>query len=361
MIVTEVIAPTPEAERELWRFVLDIDWVASIEYDYLPPDSALILLLAHPRYLKQTLSDAVWVRLVDVGEALVSTRPGRGPPVVLEIEDAFCPWNAGRWHVEAGKVERTDDEADLRLDVSALGSVYLGGFTFGDLVRAIAATSCVRARRSAPTGSFGSRPALVPRDLLTVPALVEIPAHGRTYAASRRIRLSDMDVRGRLRLDAVARFLQDAAIDDVQETGWGSPEHLWFVRWLRIEIEVPFLDDREVEIVTWCSGLAAIAAGRRWSLRGDRGGRIEVDSVWIHLGPDARPARLENFAVYAESAGTAACRRSSTSPSRRLRPSGWPGRFARPTSTCTAMSTTPFTGRPSSSGCSSAASTCAGR
>jgi len=129
------------------------------------------------------------------------------------------------------------------------------------------------------------------------------PSAGRTFAASRRVRLADMDETGRLRLDAVARFLQDVAIDDVQETGWGIPEHLWFVRRIRIEVRTPFLRDREVSIVTWCSGLAAIAAGRRWSLEGDEGGRIEVDSVWIHLGPDQRPARIESFGVYAEATG----------------------------------------------------------
>ena len=109
-----------------------------------------------------------------------------------------------------------------------------------------------------------------------------------------------MDERGRLRLDAVARFLQDVAIEDVSETGWGTPEHLWFVRRIRIEVHVPFLEDGEIELVTWCSGLAAIAAGRRWSVAGDAGGRLEVDSVWIHLGPDQRPARIEGFGVYAE-------------------------------------------------------------
>ena len=90
--------------------------------------------------MKQTLSDALWVRLVDVGEALSARAFGEGAPVVLEIEDTFCPWNAGRWHVEAGNVRRTDEEADLLLDVSALGSVYLGGFTFGDLVGAMRVT-----------------------------------------------------------------------------------------------------------------------------------------------------------------------------------------------------------------------------
>lgn len=112
-----------------------------------------------------------------------------------------------------------------------------------------------------------------------------------------------MDAHGRLRLDAVARFLQDVAIDDVQETGWGMPEHLWFVRRIRIDVLRPFLGDAEVELTTWCSGVAAISAGRRWSVTGDAGGRIEVDSVWIHLDAGASPARIEDFGVYAEAAG----------------------------------------------------------
>jgi acyl-ACP thioesterase len=117
------------------------------------------------------------------------------------------------------------------------------------------------------------------------------------------VRLTDMDPHGRLRLDAVARFLQDAAIDDVEETGWGAPEHLWYVRRVGIEVLSPFLGDRSVELVTWSNGLATVAAGRRWSLTGDAGGRIEVGSVWIHLGPDGRPARIESFGPYAEAAG----------------------------------------------------------
>ena len=132
---------------------------------------------------------------------------------------------------------------------------------------------------------------------------IPLPSAGRTFSGRRRVGLADLDSRGRVRLDAVARFLQDVAIDDVQETGWGTPTHLWFVRRIRVDVHEPFLADREVELVTWCSGLAAIAAGRRWSLTGDRGGRAEVDSVWIHLGPDQRPARIDGFGVYDEATG----------------------------------------------------------
>jgi len=128
------------------------------------------------------------------------------------------------------------------------------------------------------------------------------PAAARSFTARRRARLSDMDAAGRVRLDAVARFLQDAAIDDVEETGWGLPEHLWFVRRIRVDVVSPLLHDREAEIVTWCSGVAAIAAGRRWSVLGDAGGRVEIDSVWIHLGPDQRPVRIGDFGPYAASA-----------------------------------------------------------
>jgi acyl-ACP thioesterase len=129
------------------------------------------------------------------------------------------------------------------------------------------------------------------------------PLHGRTHSSRRRIRLSDVDPHGRLRLDAAARFLQDAAIDDVQETGWGMPEHLWFVRRIRIDVLSPFLDDGEVALTTWCSGVASTGAARRWSLRGDAGGRIEVDSIWIHLDAAGSPARIEGFGVYSEAAG----------------------------------------------------------
>jgi len=133
-------------------------------------------------------------------------------------------------------------------------------------------------------------------------SFVARPSHGRSFGVQRTVRLADIDEHGRLRLDATARYLQDAAIEDVSETGWGVPEHLWFIRRIELEVESPFLDDRSVEVVTWCSGLAAIAAGRRWSLRGDAGGRIEVESVWIHLDADARPVRIENFGLYAEAA-----------------------------------------------------------
>lgn len=153
------------------------------------------------------------------------------------------------------------------------------------------------------------------------------PASGRTFRARRRVRLSDMDAGGRLRLDAVARYLQDAATDDVEETGWGTPDHLWVLRSIRIDVPRPFLDDREVALTTWGSGFAALAAARRWSLSGDTGGSIEVDSVWIHLGPDGRPARIgAGFESYREAAQgrSASTRLTLPDPPADARRAPWP-------------------------------------
>jgi acyl-ACP thioesterase len=133
----------------------------------------------------------------------------------------------------------------------------------------------------------------------------------RRYAARRPIRLSDTDATGRLRLDAVARYLQDVAADDVADAGWSPDEHIWVVRRTALEVERPFLGDTAVELTTWCAGVAAAAAARRTTLTGDGGGLIEAEMIWIHLGRDLQPERLgERFlAVYGESA---AGRKAST-------------------------------------------------
>ena len=137
--IIEAIAPTPEGTRELWRWLLDFDWTAGFVADFLPLDHPLFLLLAEPRRTEFQLGDGLWVRLVDVGAALSARGYASSDEVVLDVEDAFLPQNTGRWRVGPGGAERTDAAPELRLDVTGLGSVYLGGFRFVDLVRAFRA------------------------------------------------------------------------------------------------------------------------------------------------------------------------------------------------------------------------------
>jgi predicted acetyltransferase len=134
--VIEAVGDTPEATRELWSFLLGIDWMDRVRAGLLPLDHELFLLLREPRRLQFDQRDGLWVRLVDVEAALNARRYKDGAPVTLDVADEVCPWNAGVWEVSAAGVARTRQEPELRLDVSALGSAFLGGFTFGQLARA---------------------------------------------------------------------------------------------------------------------------------------------------------------------------------------------------------------------------------
>jgi predicted acetyltransferase len=135
--VVEAMGDSPEATRAMWRFLLDVDLVARVRASLLPADHSLLLLVAEPRRLRASVRDGLWVRLVDVGAALAARSYAAPGSVVVEVVDEFCPWNQGRWRVGAGGVERTWDAADVACDVTALGSVYLGGVTWIDLGRSL--------------------------------------------------------------------------------------------------------------------------------------------------------------------------------------------------------------------------------
>jgi len=68
--VSELIALTPQAYADMWRFVFDIDLVDRVKAWNRPVDEPLLHLMAEPRQLRATIADAVWARLVDVDAAL---------------------------------------------------------------------------------------------------------------------------------------------------------------------------------------------------------------------------------------------------------------------------------------------------
>lgn len=136
LAVIEALGTTPEATREVWKYLLELDWVARIQANLLPIDHPLFFLLARPREMGFHVHDGLWVRLVDLPAALQARTLGAVAPVVFDIADAFCPWNAGRWRIGDGGAERTEEEPELACDVTALGSAYLGGFRVTQLARA---------------------------------------------------------------------------------------------------------------------------------------------------------------------------------------------------------------------------------
>jgi predicted acetyltransferase len=141
--VIEAMGDAPEATRAIWRYLCDIDWLARVKAWLLPLDHPLLLLMAEPRRLGFNFRDGLWVRVLDVKAALSARSYQTQGSFVLEVTDEFCPWNAGCWKIGSDRVERTDEAPSLRCDITALGSVYLGGFTWTQLARALRVTELV--------------------------------------------------------------------------------------------------------------------------------------------------------------------------------------------------------------------------
>lgn len=139
--VEDLAAKTPRAYAALWRYLLDIDLVAEVRWDKAAVDEPVVNMLADPRAAARQVVDGLWVRLVDVDRALAARRYSAPVDVVLDVTDAFCSWNAGRWRLRAdssgvAEITRSTAEPQLRLDVADLGAVHLGGHTLVQLARA---------------------------------------------------------------------------------------------------------------------------------------------------------------------------------------------------------------------------------
>lgn len=138
--VEESMATDVEAHRQIWAFLFGIDLVQHVRTDQVALDDPLPWWLAERRRLRVTEGEPCYVRLIDVGTALSQRGTRATGGVVLEVTDAFCPWNARRWSVEGDgsqlRCTPTDASPDLVLDVRELASLSLGGVTAAELGRA---------------------------------------------------------------------------------------------------------------------------------------------------------------------------------------------------------------------------------
>ena len=130
--VRELVAQDLGARLRLWRHLLELDLTGEVRARALAPDDPLLLsALAEPRAAGARVRDSLWVRLVDLPEALRSRTYAADVDVVLEVVDERAPWNTGRWRLTGDRTDaacvRTQDAADLVVGPEDLGAAYLGG------------------------------------------------------------------------------------------------------------------------------------------------------------------------------------------------------------------------------------------
>lgn len=144
--VREFVARDPAAAHALWSRILDLDLMTRVELDERPTDDPLLFLLEDARSAQPTLTDGIWVRLVDLPAALGGRSYAGDVDVVLDVSDVRCPWNAGRWRLTGGPggatCEPSHDGPDLTLDVRELSAAYLGS----NSLTAMASAGLVQAR-----------------------------------------------------------------------------------------------------------------------------------------------------------------------------------------------------------------------
>ena len=131
----ELFAVDAEAERAVWRYLLDIDLVRRWRLDRRPVDDPIRRAFHDGRaYDTRQRLDELWLRLLDVDAALTarSYGPAAGS-AVIEVTDPSFPSNDGRWRFSADGAERTDAPADLTADVATLSAAFLGGVAWSGL------------------------------------------------------------------------------------------------------------------------------------------------------------------------------------------------------------------------------------
>ncbi len=145
--------------------------------------------------------------------------------------------------------------------------------------------------------------------------LAPAPPPERCFEATRPIRTADVDSAYRLRLDGVARYLQDIGSDNLAAFGFDDTDPLWVVRRTVIDVLRPAVWPGRIRLRRWCSAHSTRWSAMRVQLTSDADGLIETEGFWINIGTDTgMPARISDGLL--ESLG-------STTAEHRLRWKPW--------------------------------------
>ena len=128
--VRDLLSLTPEGHLSLWVFLSGIDLTDKVKAR-VAPDHPLMWALRDMRCVRKTgPSDQIWLRILDVVTTL-QARPWFGDgDLVLGLTDSLG-YAEGTWAVSVRDGRATVSPSDARpqvtMDVSTLGSTYLGG------------------------------------------------------------------------------------------------------------------------------------------------------------------------------------------------------------------------------------------
>ncbi|MFD3745499.1 GNAT family N-acetyltransferase [Nocardia sp. NPDC058633] len=128
--VWEFRAVTPDAHAALWRVLLGMDLVDTVEAE-IADDDPLAHMLTDPRAVKVTRrGDSLWARVMDVPAALTARTYRADLDTVLAVHDPFRSAGGNfalRIRDGIAECEPTTRAATLSVDINILGALYFGG------------------------------------------------------------------------------------------------------------------------------------------------------------------------------------------------------------------------------------------
>ena len=128
--------------------------------------------------------------------------------------------------------------------------------------------------------------------------LVELPGSGYVYQTSWRLGTFDIDEHMTLRLDGVARYIQEVGAEHLADAGLAEVHPHWIVLRTVIDVLEPIELPSDITFRRWCAALSTRWCSMRVQLEGSEGGRIETEGFWICVNKDTlTPSRLVDECV----------------------------------------------------------------
>ncbi len=128
--------------RGIWEYLAGHDLANRIRWYRVPEDDPAPAMMMEPRMLQRQTGDGIWLRVVDVEDALRARGYDWPGEVTLRVvNDDICGWNEGCYRVASSgaevAVERLTDsaEVDIVLGPSALAGLVSGHTSASALAR----------------------------------------------------------------------------------------------------------------------------------------------------------------------------------------------------------------------------------
>lgn len=129
----------------------------------------------------------------------------------------------------------------------------------------------------------------------------------RFYENDYRVRTGDVDQEMRVRLDGLARYLQDVANDNIEATDFGDTDPFWIVRRTVIDVLEPITWPADFRAERWCGALSTRWTNMRVRLTSTSetnrfnpdprpNGLVETEAFWINVTEQGMPSRITDHA-----------------------------------------------------------------